>query len=169
MATAARGKHFDFSDPVIGYSTRFFYMKDAHPDGFDWKELADFKPYKIGGVRGYWYEDAFVAAELNVHFVSTDIQIIQLLTKGRIDFTLMDELAGWALIEEMYPGQKGSFAVAEKPESSAPLRLMVSRKYPDAGELTARFNKGLKTVMKNGTYDKILQHYGVPPKYAISE
>ena len=51
-----------------------------------------------------------------MHYVLSETQIIPLLERGRIDFAIMDDLQGWALIE-----------------------------------------------------DEILQNYGVPPEYAISE
>ena len=169
ILTAERTAIYNFSHPVIGFSTKFFFRRETFPDGFDWEILEDFKPYRIGGIRGYWYESVFESAGLNVHYVMSETQIVHLLVKGRIDFAIMDDLQGWALIEDVLPEQRTAFGAAKKPQSTAPLRLMVSRKYPRAAELTTKFNDGLKAVIENGTYNEILQNYGVPPEYAISE
>lgn len=163
-----RAKFFDFSDPVIYFFPKFFYKKENFPDGFIWKDLRSFRPYQIGGVLGYWYEISFKNEGLNVHYVTTDIQNIYKLMRGRIDFTLIDELVGWRIIKKVYPKQKLAFAVSKRPESYSAFHLMVSRKYSNAKTLTKIFNKGLKKIKKNGTYQKIFRKYDVPMEYATS-
>ncbi|NYZ68693.1 transporter substrate-binding domain-containing protein [Endozoicomonas sp. SM1973] len=163
-----RTELFEFSDPVIYFFPKFFYLKQNFPEGFSWHNLKDFKPYIIGGVFGYWYESAFREQKIEVHYVTTDTQNIYKLMYGRIDFTLIDELVGWKLIESIYPQQRRVFAVAKKPESSSTFHLMISRSYPHANKLTEQFNKGLKRIKTNGTYQRIFRRYAVPMEYATS-
>ncbi|MDE1464288.1 substrate-binding periplasmic protein [Spartinivicinus poritis] len=163
-----RAKSFNFSDPVIYFFPKFFYLKENFPEGFSWHSLKDFKPYIIGGVFGYWYESAFREQAIEVHYVTTDTQNIYKLMHGRIDFTLIDELVGWKLIENIYPQQRRAFAVTKKPESSSTFHLMISRHYPHSSKLTKQFNKGLKHIKANGTYQRIFRRYGVPMEYATS-
>ena len=160
-----RTERFDFSDPVIYFFPKFFYMKEKFPNGFSWKSLQDFKPYKIGGIRGFWYENSFQEEGLKVEYVTTDKQNIGKLILGRIDFTLIDELVGWNLIKETYPEQVTTFVVAQKPESTDAFRIMVSRKYPNSKELLNKFNEGLKTIKNNGIFHNILKQYDVAEEY----
>jgi polar amino acid transport system substrate-binding protein len=166
LRTHLRSERFDFSDPVIYFFPKFFYMKATFPDGFSWQKIEDFKAYVIGGVLGYWYEKSFMDAGLQVQYVATDQQNIGKLMLGRIHFSLIDELVGWRLIQKAFPDQVDAFAVAEKPESSDAFRLMISRKYPKAKELTEKFNAGLQTILQNGIYFEILEKYGVSMEYA---
>jgi polar amino acid transport system substrate-binding protein len=160
-----RAEVFDFSDSVIYFFPKFFYKKERFPNGFEWSSLKDFQRYNIGGVIGYWYEKSFQKADLKVQYVTTDMQNIHKLMMDRIDFTLIDELVGWILINKAYPEHVAAFTVARKPESCDAFHLMVSRKYSNAKELTKKFNKGLKVIKDNGTYQKILRNYRVPIEY----
>lgn len=166
VITEQRAEIFDFSDPFVAFIPKFFYKKTQFPLGFSWQKLQDFHGYRMGGVRGFWYEPAFNALGLKVNYVSTDLQNMNMLLKERIDFTLIDELVGWHLIKTHFPEQMLAFAVADKPESSTTLHLMVSRNYPNAKALTQVFNQGLKRVKENGHYQEILHNYAAPKEYA---
>ncbi len=166
LRTEQRSEKFEFSDPVINFFPKFFYKKSKFPNGLSWQNLKDLNVYVIGGVLGYWYEKSFKDAGLRVQYVTTDQQNIGKLMLGRIDLTLMDELVGWRLIRQAFPEQVDAFAVAGKPESSDAFRLMISRSYPNAKELTETFNAGLQIILKNGKYAEILNEYGVSMEYA---
>ena len=161
-----RTERFDFSDPVIFFFPKFFYMKEKFPKGFAWNTLQDFQSYDIGGIRGFWYEKSFQEAGLKVQYVTTDKQNIHKLYLGRVNFTLIDELVGWNLIKVAYPEQVTAFSVTQKPESEDAFRIMVSRKYPNAKGLIKKFNEGLKVIKNNGNYQKIFQQYDVAIEYS---
>jgi len=169
LYTKERADEFDFSDPIIYFYPKFFYKRDAFPNGFEWDTLKDFKPYIIGGVAGYWYENAFQKKELNVKYVTNDRINIKKLMQNRIDFTLIDESVGWYLINELFPlqNQMDAFSATKKAESSDPFHLMISRKYPNAKELQSAFNKGLKAIKSNETYHKIIQRYRLSKDYTL--
>lgn len=166
LITEARAEVFNFSEPMISFFPKFFYQKSQFPRKFVWQVLQDFIDYQMGGVRGFWYETAFEAEGLKVNYVRSDVQNVHMLFKGRIDFTLIDELVGWHLIKTHYPTQLSAFAVADKPESSGALHLMISRDYPNAEALTQVFNDGLTKIKDNGTYQDILERYEIPLVYA---
>lgn len=165
VSTPSRASSFDFSQPVIRFFPRFFYLKSSFPEGFHWNSLSDFRPYRVGGVLGYWYQSLFKAAGVRVDYVRTDRMNMEKLFRHRIDFTLVDTLVGWTLIRQLYPHRLQDFAVTAKAQSSGSLRLMVSRNYPDAKRLTARFNAGLARIRRNGVYQKIFEQYHVPNAY----
>jgi len=165
LITEQRSENFYFSDPVIYFLPKFLYKNINFPSGFTWEKLSDFRQYRIGGVQGYWYQSSFLAAGLNVNYVTRDIQNIQMLMSDRIHFTLLPELVGKILIHKVYPNQVSAFSFAKKPESIDTFRLMVSRKYPNAKELIEKFNKRLRKIKSNGTYQNIFQKYEVPKEY----
>lgn len=167
VPTPTRAAHFNFSNPVINFFPRFFYRRAAFPKGFHWQRLSDFRHYRVGGVLGYWYQPLFERAGVRVDYVRNDRLNLEKLYHDRIDFTLIDALVGWTLIRQTFPGHSSAFAAAPKPQTMGRFRLMVSRKYPDAKALTARFNRGLAHIKQDGTYRQILRRYKVPQAYAV--
>lgn len=167
LKTAERQGEFVFSDPLIYFFPKFFYLKSRFPNGFEWRKLSDFKGYTLGGVRGYWYEKQFKQAGLTIHYVTSDKQNIQMLKLKRVDFTLIDELVGWELVGQSFPKELASYEVASKPESSAAFHLMISPNYPNSKAITRTFNLGLRRIVENGTYQKILERYQVPQGYSV--
>ncbi|MDZ7830302.1 MAG: transporter substrate-binding domain-containing protein [Desulfobacterales bacterium] len=152
---------YDFSEPVMMSTGRFFYLKSRFPQGIEFQELADLTGFRIGGVLGYWYETEFEKAGLTVEYVSTDSQNFKKLFADRIDLVACDELVGWELINRLYPQKASQFATIEKPMNEDALRLMISRTYPDAAEITSRFNAALKRLVAQGNVKEILAGQGL--------
>lgn len=166
LKNAARESEFDFSEPVLFFYPKFFYNTERFPHGFEWETLADFRRYRVGGVRGYWYEQSFKQAGIEVQYVTSDRQNIAMLLVQRIDFTLIDELVGWNLVYETAPDKIDKYAVASRPQSSDAFHLMISRNYPNAKLLRLTFDLGLVKIKRNGIYQQILDQYQVTSEYA---
>ena len=169
LETKERGEKFIFSETVINFFPKFFYLKLNFPDGFEWNKLDDFNGYTLGGVLGYWYVKRFKQAGLKTFYAASDKQNIILLERNRIDFTLIDELVGWDLVRKIFPDDLDSYGVASKPESGSAFHLMISPLYPNAKEITKRFNLGLQKIIENGIYQKILDKYNVPKEYSVEK
>ncbi|CAM3362109.1 ABC transporter substrate-binding protein [Shewanella violacea] len=165
LKNPARESEFDFSEPVLFFYPKFFYNIETFPHGFEWQTLADFKPYRVGGVRGYWYENSFKQAGIAAQYVTSDKQNIEMLLVQRIDFTLIDELVGWNLIRETAPGMVHKYAVASRPQSSDAFHLMISRDYPNTKLLRLTFDLGLLRIKQNGIFQQILDKYRVASEY----
>lgn len=161
ITTDERQKDYDFSDPVMISTGKFFYMPKHQKTEISFTKLEDLQAYNVGGVLGYWYEDPFKQAGLKVDYVSSDEQNIQKLYLGRVDLAAGEELVGWALIKQLYPNEMGQFATLQKSINEDPLRLMISRKYPGASALTLKFNIALKAIADKGIIKQILEKYGV--------
>jgi polar amino acid transport system substrate-binding protein len=131
----------------------FFYNKKVHPNGIKYANLNELTGYHISGVTGYWYEDLFAKAKLQVEYVTSDEQGMTKLYFNRVDLAATDELVGWALIKKLYPREIAQFAVVEKPFSTTQLHLLVSRKYPHAAEITQKFN---------ATFEKLREKKALP-------
>lgn len=138
--TEERRKIFDYSVPVMDSANVFFYHKKAYPKGIDYSRLEELARYHISGVTGYWYENLFKQAKLHVEYVTSDEQGINKLYFNRVDLVATDELVGWSLIKKRYPQDVSQFAVVAKPIKITHLHLLVSRNYPNAAQITQKFN-----------------------------
>lgn len=161
IVTTEREADFDFSDPVMISTGKFFYMPERHESTIAYDELEDLQAYRVGGTLGYWYETPFQQAGLRADYASSDEQNIQKLYLDRIDLAASEELVGWAIIRELYPQETHRFATVAKPLNEDPLRLMVSRQYPGAAELLQRFNMALEAIYAKGIAQEILEKYGL--------
>jgi len=161
VRTAKREKIFDFSDTLYTAKIKFFYYS---PDGGKknikysglYSGLKDLKKYRIGGVRGYYYEQAFRDAGLKLSLVSNESQNVGKLFLGRIDLFAMNETTGWYLIKNssslgsenpLFSSEKiKNFDTLDKPLKEVSTFLMTSKKYPNTQKLLKKFNKALKNL-----------------------
>lgn len=169
LYTSKRAERFDFSDPIVSFYPKFFYLKERFPEGIQFNALDDLKPFLIGGVRGYWYEDTFKEKGLRVDYAYHDKTNMEKLMKKRIELTLVDESVGWHLINQLFPFQKqmDTFATINKEFNSGALHLMISKTYPDSTALKEDFNRGLRLLRERGAYHKIIKQYRLSEKYPL--
>jgi polar amino acid transport system substrate-binding protein len=144
--TERRAEEVWFTNPLSYSKTLFFYYSrgDSSKKDYAFRSLEDLKSYRIGGVTGYFYEDSFEKAGLNVDYVNKEISGLEKLMKGRIDLMPMNDLVGWRFIRAHFPDDADHFKTLPKPLSIDPLHLIVSRAYPQSKELLHRFNSALK-------------------------
>lgn len=161
VKTDERNTTYQFSDPLIRATQKFFYLKRRITSEVRWERYEDLKAYTIGGTFGFWYLPVFKAAGLNVDASSDDRLGIQKLYSGRFDLFAVDELNGWAIIKTLYPNEVARFGSTNQVLKADYYRLMISRKYPHAESITPQFNAALKRIKKNGVYSAILNKYNI--------
>ncbi len=162
--TESRAEIFLFSDEVAIAGSKFFYKTGGNVDGagIDYKSLDDVQDFKIGGIQGYFYQEAFDAhGGLDVEWVANEESAVRMLQEGRVDLVLSNEIMMWALIGNLYPDNIGEFETIENYYSKDELYVMASKTYPDSEQLLADFNAGLNQIRADGTYDRILEKYGL--------
>jgi polar amino acid transport system substrate-binding protein len=148
--TEKRAKKVWFSDVLSCSKTVFFYYDTNNGSkNYHFSRLEDLRPYQIGGVTGYFYEESLKRAGLSVDYVSKEIHAIEKLKIGRIDLMPVNEMVGWDLINRHFPADAHNFKTLPKPLSVEPLRLIVSKDYPGSKRLLERFNKTLKNCIEN--------------------
>lgn len=163
IITPERQENFDFSDPVVISTGRLFYHRPHLKQPPSFQQLSDLKPYRIGGILGYWYEKPFKEAGLDTYYVTTEAQSVQQLALGRVQLAAMEEWVGWAVINRLYPQQTHQFAMLPQPLNQDPVRLMVSRRYPEAQKLLQAFNQALGELKASGEHQRILERFGIRP------
>ena len=149
--TKDRAKKVWFSDMLSCSKTLFFYYEDEDSTTtYRVKELEDLKLYKLGGVRGYFYEEFFEKAGLDVDYVNKEINAIEKLKLGRIDLMPVNELVGWNLIKTHFSGERHRFKTLSLPLSVNPLHLIISKEYPGSKKMLKLFNQALAACVEKG-------------------
>ena len=160
LKTEERLKAFSYSDPFYISRSSFFFMKDSFSE-VEYSKLEDLKKYAIAGTAGYYYEKMFTDAGLNIEYSDDAKSSLKKLHAGRVDLFPEDDLAAWAMIKELFPGEEGKFAASSRPFNEDPHYVMVSKKFQGAEDITAKFNSGLQKLKASGKYDVIMKKYGL--------
>ena len=163
VPTPERDKKFLFSDPLYAKRTVLFYYSDnagSFPHTFE--HLDELKGLKIGGVRGYYYEELFTKAGLQLDLANSEELSFKKLRAGRVDMAPAVEPVGWDVIRKGFPAEEqANFKVLDTPLSVGHNYLMTSRDYPDTERLLARFNDALAKLRRTGVYQQVAERHGI--------
>ena len=151
--TQKRREILIMSEP-ISFSTRVFLVRKDYK-GPPLTSFDDLRGLMVGAVKGY-----ISSASLTKHGIKHDISIndtaaLKKLANGHIDvFNTQLEM-----IQYLSPnlGMKDSFKWFVHLKRN--YHLAFSKKWPDVEKLVSRFNKGLKSIKEDGTYDRIHNKY----------
>ena len=162
IPTPEREQKFNFSEPIYKSASKFFgYTSDGKMKNFDYTELSQLKSYKIGGVRGYWYERVFHDAGIELELARNNELNIRKLVSGRIDLVLLSETTGWYTIKTMFAREMDKFFASATPFMVKDVCLMTSKQYPDGQKLLTKFNTALEKIKRNGIFQKIADKHGI--------
>ncbi|ENY73513.1 amino acid ABC transporter substrate-binding protein [Aeromonas diversa CDC 2478-85] len=156
--SAERRKTHLYSDPILAETYVWFYLKSAP---VEWQDYPDLAHRALVAISGYTYNEAFYKAvksvPLNVQFVTRLRQSFDLILSGRADLTLENLDVGFYSLRQFYPASTVDlFTTHGKPVMRVEGHLLISRKRPDAAELIARFNHGLKALRESGELEQML-------------
>ncbi len=162
--TVERKALFNYSEPLFhSYNVVFYHTKNPKTaKGVKFEKISDLKGYNIGILAG-----SFVATELEKNGIkyetTTTLDLsIKKLQMGRVDFIIDEQAVTYDTIKKLFPKEMDQFKSLPKPFGNVMANaLIVSKKYPNANEILARFNKGLASIKKSGEYDKILKKYNM--------
>ncbi len=154
--TEERAQSVDFSEPILPSTTRFFYY-GKNPKVFHFERLQDLKAFRIGGLKGHFYESIFEKNEIPIDYVKKLENGFEKLMLGRNDLVVANELVGWFTIQNRFQQERKHFKTLKKPLSRHGLRMIVSREFPGAKEILDRFNAALMAVKSEIFYDTLLQ------------
>lgn len=156
--TQKREKFLRFSEPYATNRITFISRSDSP---FEYTNLDNLTGMSIGIIRHYGYNDTFNQANNFQRYPATDlIANLKKLSRRRIDITLDDEIAARALMkaEGFDPSE---FHFSRAPLSHNPLYVTSAMVNPRSKQLIQAFNRGLKAIKDNGSYDAIMNKYGM--------
>ncbi|MBN2402868.1 MAG: transporter substrate-binding domain-containing protein [Spirochaetes bacterium] len=152
--------------PMATIRLVLFYLKKKFPK-FSWKEYSELKKYTIG------VSSAGIALSVSrQHDLKTDPDndlnaLFKKLESGTNDLTTAMDLAGWLIIDELFPGKKGKFRCDEKhPFSVATGEVIIFKNNPINNKVKA----GLKGIYISGEWLGIMEKFygkGKTPADAI--
>lgn len=152
-----RRTHMLFSDPLVVNRTVFF-QRSEDPT-IQWQTFADLSNYKLSATVGFTYTDAFHQAVdskvIDPLMVPSDTQNIKLLIAKRTDLFATEEMSGFYMAAQLHIDPR-KLRVIEPALSTPKGYLLISKVHPDGEQIMGLFNRGLKTIKANGTYQKIL-------------
>ncbi|WP_369602840.1 transporter substrate-binding domain-containing protein [Hahella sp. SMD15-11] len=153
--TEEREQFFDYSDPVIRLETVLFVRKGG---GFDWDGTPQSLSGKsLGGVIGYSYglDEAEKAGTVKISRITSADANLQKVAAGRLDAFIEDRQVGMELVNKL--GLADKIEVHPKPIKMRDYHLILNKKQPENKALMEKFNRGLKALREDGTYDAIVK------------
>ncbi|MGV8836413.1 substrate-binding periplasmic protein [Cellvibrio sp.] len=146
-----------FSDLLITNRTVFFQRRNEAE--IHWKTLSDLSQYRMSATLGFTYtEDFYRAIDSNIIspiMVPSDVQNLKLLMAKRTDIFATDEMCGFYMAAQLSIDPR-KLKVVEPALVSPKGYLLASKTNPDSVLIIDTFNRGLRAMKANGTYQAIL-------------
>lgn len=150
-----RSEYFMYSRPYINGPIKFLKRKG---DPFKYSDLSSLKGKSIALVNNYAYGDEFLnATHYERALVTNFLQAAYMLSLGRVDLTLENELVARSRLSIEAPEIFNKIEFVDKPLSDNYVYMIASYKHPQHLKIIGAFNKGLEKILENGTYQKIMQ------------
>lgn len=152
-----RAKKYIYSNSYI--TNRLVFVK-KNGDNFEFNDYEDLSNKKIGIVRGYFYTEKLTKATNFKKIEAKDFKTnLKKLLYKRIDLAIDDEKAARYIVANELPSFKNKIDFCKKAVSIKELHIAVSKNNPQGKAIIKIFNKGLKEIKENGTYDEIIKKY----------
>ncbi|WP_108649809.1 substrate-binding periplasmic protein [Dongshaea marina] len=143
-----RAKYFLYSDPVFTSNVYWFYLKDNPKAPFEWDKLQQHQGLVIGATRGYWYGPEYGKMlkdeRINIVLEDSDNINFQKLLDGKIDLFPINQCVGFFLLKSRFKQAVHQISNSPHPLSVKEHFLIVSKRIPNAEQVVAKFNEGLK-------------------------
>ncbi|MCG8636812.1 MAG: transporter substrate-binding domain-containing protein [Desulfobacterales bacterium] len=153
-----RNKIFVFSDTFASSGVGLFSRKG---ENISYKTLKDLAPYKVGVIKGYANTEAFDAADYIAKDETTDqVKNIKKLMNGRVDLIIGSPHVILYEVKSKLPEYGGKIELLNPLLKTNTLHFMISRKVSGHEKIIADFNRGLKMIKEDGTYDEIVKKHG---------
>lgn len=154
-----RTRYFHFPNSV-SRNEEVFVKKKGRPIPFS--RLEDLKPYTIGTLRGGAQSEDLLKHGLVIKETNDYESSIKKLNANRIDLLLIGKQAFYFILtnqDDLRP-LKENFDILAPPYKFYDLYCPITRKRPDGKSITTSFNRALREMRIDGTYDRILSRFG---------
>jgi polar amino acid transport system substrate-binding protein len=144
------------SKPIYLSEYVLFYKKAKFPKGVSFNDLSELKSYTVEVKNGNApIIDLLTSKGLKLDLGNASDQMFQKIVLDRADFIAIPDLGGLDLIKSLSL-KEDDYDFTKFISSSN--RTMMFMKTGNEGVISA-FNAGYASIMKNGTYKKILEKY----------
>jgi polar amino acid transport system substrate-binding protein len=140
--------------PILGDEGVFFHLKGT---AFSWNTLEDLKRYRVGVTLGFKQEKTYAEHGIQADPVATEEQNFRKMLAGRIDVYETSRRVGYYLVHRLFkPEQARLFTHDPKVVEANAYHVLFTRRSPRGKALAARFDAGLRKLMRSGEYQRIL-------------
>lgn len=139
--------------------------KYQYPEELTYSRLIDtLKGQYIGIVRGSnLIPEIENADSINFIELNRELQSLDMLNAGRINFSLIDKYTAAYLMIENRPQYIGQLEFQQPPIAEMPFHIGFSNKSPNAKHLAKVFNLGLNQIKQDGVLHEIQAKHGLLP------
>lgn len=122
------------------------------------QNLDTLKNKRIALVEGYAYGDLLNdTQDLKIHYGQNDIENIQMVLRGEIDYALVDSLLVQHLAKEHQTKTEEHLSIGSEPLLIQPLHFALRKDLKNAQSIIRRFNSQIRIMQADGTYNRILR------------
>ena len=156
--TEERAKDFAYSDPYLFHEIKF--IKRTSSKDIQFNNLNDLHGLLIGTLKDYAYGDAFIQSRQFARIPQNHLlQNLLLLKQGQIDLTLGEQRKIRYELKKYMKNQSAEMTILPKPLIRKGTHIAVSKSNPRHQEIIAGFNKALKAMKADGSYESIINKY----------
>lgn len=154
-----RAKIFYFTDPVAQNEEVFVHNKGLE---IEYNNLEDLKKYKIGGVRGSAQIKDLRNMGFNTEVTTNYRSAIRKLKLSRVEILVIgkQKLLYDLKNDTELKQYENAFEILDPPFKTYEIFCPITKKRADGAKIVENFNKGLREMIEDGTYDRILERFG---------
>lgn len=152
----------DFSAivPIAIFNSAFYYYRPHHPQGINIQSWQDLARYKVGLLKGSLSQKNFFKhAGINFEESYTQASLFKKLKLKRVDIVIAIDLVAMSTIEKIFPEEQAEFISISIKDAQTPIALLIDVDYPNGKELGERYQSALKQMIKEGSYQAIVEKY----------
>ncbi len=138
-----------FSEPIVELRQMLISTTNFKTE---LKRFDEFRPYRLGVTKGYFYGPEFTAARNDFRLTEavSDYASLQNLLAGRVDFVLMDPIVAQLMWQQL-PAKTAKLRFLSKPLLTAqPAYLVCSRNFLPCHAVIQSFNQALLQLQQTG-------------------
>ena len=153
-----RAEQFHYSQPLYSFGQYFFaltgsearFERDEDLQGLRVCLPLGFNPVRLGPLEEKGIIKMVRPPDLEGCF--------RMLARGRADLVRVNDRAGWALAEQLFPGEE-KVKMLPKPVRETVEHFIVSRSYPGGEAIVAAFDATLARLREEGVIDAIVTRH----------
>jgi polar amino acid transport system substrate-binding protein len=159
--TDDRARDLDYSEPYLVNDIRLMKRKGSN---IRYDRLDDLKGLLIGVVKDYAYPKDFASASQLIK-ISNDAILPALgeLVKGQYDLVVGDKHVIDFTLGKFLPNDSENLEFLPKSVGQNKLYIAVSKANPQHKKIVQDFNRALRAMKKDGTYQRILNSHQFQP------
>lgn len=158
--TRERAKTMGYSRPYVNTAIVLIKRKS---DPFVYNQIEDLHGKLMGVILGYGYLKKIESEKIGKEFVKTLYSNLTKLERKRIDLTMEEKLNAEKIMATLPEEIQNKLVIMDTPFEVKALHMTLSRKLPNHGALLKDFDEALADMLKDGTYQLMLDNLSQKP------